>query len=81
MKNEPRALTAAGRWVDYAASGDKLQPLMLMTERGGKTSSWLVSDKLILSLNVGSSLCLKGHVCESTQKLRFSSGSVWVRPT
>lgn len=34
MKNEPRVLPAAGRWVDYIASGDEVQPLMLMTEEG-----------------------------------------------
>lgn len=33
MKNEPWVLTAAGRWVDYTASGDGVQPLMLMTEK------------------------------------------------
>lgn len=75
MKNEPWVLTVAGRWVDYTSSGDEIRPLMLMTERGGKTSSWPVSDKVILSLNVKSSLCLKGHFCESTQKLRFSCRS------
>lgn len=33
MKNEPWVPTAAGRWVDYIASGDEVQLLMLMIEK------------------------------------------------